>query len=60
VFGQTGNDTISLDEANGTLPAANLFGGAGDDVQMWASLRPQWKDDSRPAGATRMTGRSNG
>ncbi len=32
VFGQAGNDTISLDETNGALPAANLFGGAGNDV----------------------------
>ena len=32
VFGQDGNDTISLDEANGALPAANLFGGNGNDV----------------------------
>jgi Ca2+-binding RTX toxin-like protein len=32
VFGQGGNDTISLDEANGALPAANLFGGLGNDV----------------------------
>jgi Ca2+-binding RTX toxin-like protein len=32
VFGQGGNDTIALDEANGALPAANLFGGAGNDV----------------------------
>jgi Ca2+-binding RTX toxin-like protein len=32
VFGQGGNDAIALDEANGPLPAANLFGGAGDDV----------------------------
>ena len=32
VFGQAGNDQISLDEANGTLPAANLFGGAGNDT----------------------------
>ena len=32
VFGQAGNDTITLDEANGALPAANLFGGAGNDV----------------------------
>src|SRR5262249_42064507 len=31
-FGQAGNDTITLDEANGALPAANLFGGAGNDV----------------------------
>src|SRR5258705_52932 len=32
VFGQAGNDTITLNEANGALPAANLFGGAGNDV----------------------------
>jgi Ca2+-binding RTX toxin-like protein len=32
VFGQAGNDTISLNEANGALPKANLFGGAGNDV----------------------------
>ena len=32
VFGQAGNDTIALNEANGALPAANLFGGAGNDV----------------------------
>jgi len=31
-FGQGGNDTISLNEANGVLPAAHLFGGAGNDV----------------------------
>ena len=32
VFGQNGNDVISLDEANGVLPKAQLFGGNGDDV----------------------------
>src|SRR6478672_10611582 len=32
VFGQNGNDAITLDEANGALPRANLYGGAGDDV----------------------------
>jgi Ca2+-binding RTX toxin-like protein len=32
VFGQGGNDTISLNEANGALPRAFLFGGAGNDV----------------------------
>ena len=31
-FGLGADDTISLDEANGALPAAELFGGAGDDV----------------------------
>src|SRR3954447_25637527 len=32
VFGQSGNDTITLSEANGALPHANLFGGFGNDV----------------------------
>jgi Ca2+-binding RTX toxin-like protein len=32
VFGQGGNDTITLNEANGALPRSNLFGGAGNDV----------------------------
>ena len=31
-FGQAGDDVISLSEINGALPAANLFGGAGNDV----------------------------
>ena len=31
-FGQGGNDTIALDESNGALPAANLFGGDGNDI----------------------------
>ena len=31
-FGQAGDDTISLDETNGALPAANLFGGDGNDT----------------------------
>lgn len=30
-FGQDGNDTIALDETNGALPAALLFGGDGND-----------------------------
>jgi Ca2+-binding RTX toxin-like protein len=37
VFGQGGNDTISLNEANGALPAANLFGGAGNDTLIGGS-----------------------
>jgi len=32
VFGQGGNDTIALDELSGALPAAHLFGGAGNDT----------------------------
>lgn len=31
-FGQDGNDTIALDETNGALPAASLFGGIGNDT----------------------------
>src|SRR5262249_39412999 len=32
VFGQAGNDTISLNESNGALPNAQLFGGDGNDT----------------------------
>jgi Ca2+-binding RTX toxin-like protein len=32
VFGKAGDDTITLDEANGALPKANLFGSAGSDT----------------------------
>ena len=32
VFGLGGNDSISLNEANGALPKANLFGGNGNDT----------------------------
>ena len=32
VFGQGGNDTLTLNQTNGALPAANLFGGIGNDV----------------------------
>src|SRR4029079_14471438 len=32
VFGQGGNDTVTLSEVNGALPKANLFGGAGNDI----------------------------
>jgi RTX calcium-binding nonapeptide repeat (4 copies) len=32
VSGGNGDDTISLDETNGPLPAAQLFGGNGNDV----------------------------
>jgi Ca2+-binding RTX toxin-like protein len=31
-FGQDGDDTISLNESQGALPAALLFGGAGNDT----------------------------
>ena len=32
VFGQAGNDTLTLNESNGALPASFLFGGAGNDT----------------------------
>jgi Ca2+-binding RTX toxin-like protein len=32
VFGQGGNDTVTLSETNGALPASQLFGGAGNDT----------------------------
>ena len=32
VYGQGGDDVIMLNQANGALPAANLFGGAGNDT----------------------------
>jgi Ca2+-binding RTX toxin-like protein len=32
VFGLSGKDTIALSETNGALPAANLFGGDGNDI----------------------------
>src|SRR5262245_3067618 len=32
VFGLGGNDTVRLDETNGPLPDAQLFGGSGNDT----------------------------
>ena len=32
LFGQAGDDTITVDEANGPMPAAQLFGGNGNDI----------------------------
>jgi Ca2+-binding RTX toxin-like protein len=32
VFGLGGNDALTLNEASGALPRANLFGGTGDDA----------------------------
>jgi Ca2+-binding RTX toxin-like protein len=32
ILGQGGNDQLSLNEANGPLPRANLFGGSGNDT----------------------------
>jgi Ca2+-binding RTX toxin-like protein len=41
VFGQGGNDVISLNEAIGALPSAQLFGGNGNDVLTGGSGRDQ-------------------
>src|SRR6478752_9590549 len=32
LFGQGGDDTITVDEANGPMPATQLFGGTGNDI----------------------------
>lgn len=32
LFGLGGNDTLTMNEANGALPAANLYGGSGNDT----------------------------
>jgi Ca2+-binding RTX toxin-like protein len=32
VFGQGGSDTVTLNQASGALPRANLFGGVGNDT----------------------------
>lgn len=32
IFGRGGNDLLSLDETNGALPKANMYGEAGDDT----------------------------
>jgi Ca2+-binding RTX toxin-like protein len=37
IFGQNGNDTLSLNEANGNLPRANIFGGVGNDTLIGGS-----------------------
>ena len=41
VFGTGGDDMISLDETNGALPAAQLFGGAGNDTLIGGSGNDQ-------------------
>ncbi|AMN44277.1 beta strand repeat-containing protein [Rhodoplanes sp. Z2-YC6860] len=41
IFGQGGDDTISLNEVNGALPAAELFGGAGNDTLIGGSGNDQ-------------------
>jgi Ca2+-binding RTX toxin-like protein len=41
VFGSGGNDTISVNETNGAMPAAQLFGGAGNDTLIGGSGNDQ-------------------
>ena len=37
VFGQGGDDILTLVETNGALPSADLFGGAGNDTMTGGS-----------------------
>jgi Ca2+-binding RTX toxin-like protein len=37
LFGQGGDDTIAVDETNGAMPAADLFGGDGNDTLIGGS-----------------------
>ena len=39
LFGQAGNDTITVDETNGPMPAAQLFGGDGNDILTGGSAK---------------------
>jgi Ca2+-binding RTX toxin-like protein len=57
VSGQAGNDTISLNEANGPLPAAKLSGGAGNDVLTGGSGADQLFGDA--GNDTLIGGRGN-
>src|SRR5689334_10398770 len=41
VFGLDGDDSLILDESNGALPAANLFGGNGNDTVIGGSAGDQ-------------------
>ena len=41
ILGQGGADSIALDEANGALPSANLFGGDGNDTLTGGSSTDQ-------------------
>src|SRR5262249_50904688 len=57
--GGAGNDSLSLDETNGTLPLAKLDGGAGNDVLVGGSagdvLDGAGGDDTLSGGAGRDT-----
>src|SRR6185369_7010536 len=45
-FGNAGNDVVSLNEANGVLPRANLYGGAGNDTLTGGSGNDQLFGDA--------------
>ena len=61
-FGQDGNDNISLDETNGALPSAKMFGGLGNDTVIGGSGADQLLGESGndvlngAGGADAMTG----
>jgi Ca2+-binding RTX toxin-like protein len=57
VSGQAGNDTITLDQTNGALPAAKLAGGAGNDVLTGGSGADQLFGDA--GNDTLIGGRGN-
>ena len=46
VFGTGGNDTISVDESNGAMPAVQLFGGSGNDTLIGGSGNDQLFGDA--------------
>jgi Ca2+-binding RTX toxin-like protein len=46
VFGLNGNDTLSLNETNGALPKANLYGGNGNDTLTGGSGNDQLFGDA--------------
>jgi Ca2+-binding RTX toxin-like protein len=57
VFGQGGNDVVTLSEVNGALPAGHLFGGAGNDTLTGGSGADQVFGQS---GNDTLLGKGNG
>src|SRR5262249_30182476 len=55
IIGQSGNDQIRIDETNGAMPAAQMFGGSGDDILVGGSgndaLHGQEGNDQLTGGA---------
>ena len=64
IFGLSGNDQITLDESNGALPTAQMFGGEGNDVLTGEiicniGLGGKFLSSTRPAvAAITVTGKS--